>query len=171
MIKGIRNKEFHFHLECCLAELKSYPGATAKELKHNIQFFVQIDPADIVVIYGGCNNISPRQNQENLTEEEIAKKIINIGSCCCGKGVYQIIISSLICLKGQYHNFRVLKVNDYLQKFCFENRFYFIDNSKIKRDHLYGDGLHLLESRKVILANNFIYYLNSIHSVNFDRNL
>ena len=59
----------------------------------------------------------------------------------------------------QYHNSRVLKVNDYLQKFCFENRFYFIDNSKIKRDHLFRDGLHLLEKGKVILANNFIYYL------------
>ena len=80
-------------------------------------------------------------------------------------------MSGLICRKGQYHNSRVLKVNDYLEKFCFENRFYVIDNSKIKRDHLFRDGLHLLESGKVILANNFIYYLNSIHSVNFDENL
>ena len=64
-----------------------------------------------------------------------------------------------------------LKVNDYLQKFCFENRFYIIDNSKIKREHLFRVGLHLLESGKVILANNFIYYLNSIHSVNFDKNM
>ena len=32
---------------------------------------------DIVVIHGVCNNISPRQNQEKLTEEEIAKEIIS----------------------------------------------------------------------------------------------
>ena len=31
--------------------------------------------------------------------------------------------------------------------------------------------MHLLESGKVILANNFIYYLNSIHCVNFDKYL
>ena len=43
-----------------------------------------------------------------------------------------------------------------------------MDNSKIKRDDFFIDGLHLLESGKVILANNFIYYLNSIHSVNFE---
>ena len=73
--------------------------------------------------------------------------------------------------KGQCHNSRILKVNEYLQKFCLENKFYFIDNSKIKRDHLIRDGLHLLESGKVILGSNFIYYLNSIHSVNFDKNL
>ena len=73
-----------------------------------------------------------------------------------------------MCCKGQFHNSRVSKVNDYLQKFCFENKFYFMDNSKIKRDDFFIDGLHLLESGKVILANNFIYYLNSIHSVNFE---
>ena len=62
-------------------------------------------------------------------------------------------------------------MKDYFQKCCFENRFYFIDNPKIKRGHLFRDGLHLLESSKVILADNFIYCLNSIHSVNFDKNL
>ena len=36
MIKGIRNKEFNFQVERHHAELKSYPGATAKEIKHNI---------------------------------------------------------------------------------------------------------------------------------------
>ena len=85
--------------------------------------------------------------------------------------VIWLYVNDYICHQSQCHNSRVLKVNDYLQKICFENRFYFIDNSKIKREHLFRDGLHLLESGKVILANNFIYYLNSIHSVNFDENL
>ena len=31
--------------------------------------------------------------------------------------------------------------------------------------------MHLLESGKVTLADNFICYLNSINSVNFDKNL
>ena len=38
MITGIHHKEFVFYLECCHAELKRYPGATAKSLKHNIEF-------------------------------------------------------------------------------------------------------------------------------------
>ena len=81
MIKGIRNKE-RFYLERCHAKSKSYFGATAKELKHNIQFLIQMDTPDIVVIHVGCNNIRPRQNQEKLTEEEVAKEIISIGSYC-----------------------------------------------------------------------------------------
>ena len=124
MIKGIRQKEFDFYLEHCYAESKSYFGATAKELKHSIQFSIQVQTPDIVAIHGVCNNIGPRQNQEKLTEEEIAKEIISIGSYCRDKGVNEIIISGLICRKGQYHNSRVIKVNDYFQKFCFENRFF-----------------------------------------------
>ena len=69
-----------------------------------------MDTPDIVVIHGGCSNISPRKNQGKLTKEEIAKEIISIGSYCQDKGVNEIIISSLICRKGQYHNSRVLKV-------------------------------------------------------------
>ena len=46
-----------------------------------------MDTSDIVVIHGGCKDISPRQNQEKLTEEEIAKEIVSIGSCYQDKGV------------------------------------------------------------------------------------
>ena len=35
-----------------------------------------MDKPDIVVTYDGCNDISPRKNEENLLEEDIAKKSI-----------------------------------------------------------------------------------------------
>ena len=35
-----------------------------------------MDTPDIAVIHGGCNDISPKQNQEKLTEEEIAKLVL-----------------------------------------------------------------------------------------------
>ena len=62
MIEGIGNKEFNFYLERYHAELKSYPWATAKELKHNIQLPIQIDKPDIVVIYDRCNDIRPEKS-------------------------------------------------------------------------------------------------------------
>ena len=171
MIKGIRSKEFNSFLKGCQAEFKSYPGATIKELKHNIQFPLEIETPDTVLIHGGCNDISPRKNQEKLTEEEIANQIISIGLYCQDKGVNEIVISGLICRKGQYYNSRVSKVNTCLQKLCLQKGFYFIDNSKIKENNLYKDGLHLLESGKIILARNFTYYLNCIYNVNINGNL
>ena len=61
-----------------------------------------MDKPDIIVIYDGCNDITPRKNQENLSEENIAKESISIVSYCRVKGVNDII-SSLIRRKGQYH--------------------------------------------------------------------
>ena len=37
----------------------------------------------------------------------------------------------------------------------------FIDNSNIYAENLFEDGLHLNDDGKVILANNFIYVLNT----------
>ena len=82
MIKGICNKEFHFYLERCHVILKSYPGATAKEFKNYIQFPVQMDTPDVAVIHDGYSHTSHRQNEEKLTDEEIAKELISIGSHC-----------------------------------------------------------------------------------------
>ena len=96
---------------------------------------MHIDTPDTVVT---------RKNQENFTEEETVKEIISIGVYCWDTGAIEISIFSLICRKVQYHSSRLLKVNDYPQKFCFKNKFYFINNSKIKRDHLFRDGLLLL---------------------------
>ena len=33
----------------------------------------------------------------------------------------------------------------------------YVDNRNIRMKHLWKDGLHLVESGKVILANNFLY--------------
>ena len=62
MIKGILNKEFNFYLECCHAELKSYPGATAKELKHNIQFPMQI--------------VTPGKIKKSLQRKKLRRKLL-----------------------------------------------------------------------------------------------
>ena len=43
---------------------------------------------------------------------------------------------------------------------CRENGFCFVDNSKISIDDLFKNKLHLLDSGKTILVNNFIYCVN-----------
>ena len=39
--------------------------------------------------------------------------------------------------------------------------FYFIDNGAISKKDLWKDGIHLIESGRVIVANNLINYLNN----------
>ena len=122
-----------------------------------------MDTTDTAVIHVRCNDISPRQNKEKLTEDEIAKEIISVGSYCRDKDVNETIISGLLLRKGQNRNSRVSKVNYYLQIFGLKIDFISTIITKIKRDNLFSDGLHLLGSDKVILANNF--FIISILSV------
>ena len=44
---------------------------------------------------------------------------------------------------------------------CRENACFYIDNRNIRGFCLYKNGLHLLESWKKVLANNFIVNLNN----------
>ena len=54
------------------------------------------------------------------------------------------------------------RVNFLLKQICEEDGYFFIDNSNIEITDLWKDGIHLLESGKTKLAENFIYiYLNN----------
>ena len=52
------------------------------------------------------------------------------------------------------------KVNELIIKLCEENCLHFINNKNITTRHLFKEELHLLESEKCSLANNFIDSLN-----------
>ena len=50
-------------------------------------------------------------------------------------------------------------VNNILQDKCATHQFHFIDNSIIKKEHLWKDGLYLNWSGKDLLMNNFLRIL------------
>ena len=75
-------------------------------------------------------------------------------------GIEEIIISSLAVTEKIDLN-QLAPVNTSLCNMCRENRFYFVDNSNISVDNLFKDKLHLLDSGKTILVNNFIYCINN----------
>ena len=52
------------------------------------------------------------------------------------------------------------RVHSLISYYCRENACFYIDNRNIRGFCLYKDGLHLLESGKKSLANNFIENLN-----------
>ena len=54
------------------------------------------------------------------------------------------------------------RVNFLLKQICEEDGYFFIDNSNTEITDLWKDGIHLLESDKTKLAENFIYiFLNN----------
>ena len=56
------------------------------------------------------------------------------------------------------------KIHVVIQNFCQEYGWFYVDNRNIRGKHLYKDGLHLMEERKIILARNLIFCLNKATS-------
>ena len=57
MVKGIRVKEFNNNLTRCSSRIRSFPGATLKQLKHYVIPTLVDDTPDVVIIEGGCNDL------------------------------------------------------------------------------------------------------------------
>ena len=137
---------------------RPFIGATLKQMKTYVKPILNDDTPDVLMLHIGCNNIGNKQ----LTENEIAEWIIvKVGRQCKESNVNDVFISSLICRAQKRLNDKVIAANNILKRVCKLNELGFIDNSNICAENLFEDGLHLNDDGKVILANNFIYVLNT----------
>ena len=72
---------------------RAFPGATTSQLNHYVKASLVEDKPNKIIICGGTNNLS----RKNQSVSDIVKEIVEIvGSCRCG-GVKQTFVSSLIC--------------------------------------------------------------------------
>ena len=158
--KRIRRNEFNKYLTNGYAHIKSFPGATAKHLNHYVEPALQENSPDVVVIMVGSNNITSRGRlQQN--EIEIAEDIIKVGKTCSESGVNEIYISSVTCQYNHISTKKVSAVNELLKEMCVREHFVYISHDSIKQNHLYKDGIHLLDEGTNILANNIINSINT----------
>lgn len=75
----------------------------------------------------------------------------------CADNIY---ISCLIYTTRVFHVL-LRKANHKLLPVCKENELFFVDNDTIGKNYLYNDGMHLLNSEKQILADNFLILLKN----------
>ena len=108
-------------------------------------------------MHGGFNGI----NNKNSTPGKIAYQIADMAILRRDYGVNDILISAMICNRGNFLNGKVKRVNVLLKQICEEYGYFFIDNSNIEIRDLWKDCIHLLESGKAKLAENLIYFLNN----------
>ena len=88
--------------------------------------------------------------------QEMAKK-------CRSYNVKNVFISGIVCTERV--NVKTLEnIHDKIASLCSELNLRYIDNRNINANHLFKDRLHLMESGKTILANNFISNLNNFLS-------
>ena len=163
--KGIRIKQMNKRIRNGNARIHSFPGATSHQLLHYLD--VHLDKyTDTVVIHIGINDILNSASNVNGLLSNIKDMIKK----CRNFGVKHIFISGFVYTKRIIIEF----LEDVHLKFvnvCKEMQVSFIDNRNITGFYLFRDGLHLLESGKKLLANNFVSNFNNFLLVKHRPNL
>ena len=93
MIKGVIWNEFNSCLKKYSTRFRPFIGATIKQTETYVKPIIQDDTPDVVILHIGCNDIS----RKNMSANDIAAGIINIGGYCKEHNVNNVTTSSLIC--------------------------------------------------------------------------
>ena len=157
IVRNIDIVEFNHHLERGNAIKRSYGGSTTADMHWHITPTLIEEKPDRVVLNIGTNNLTKKRHQ---TEEEICQDIFNIAEKCRSYGVNEVYISGLT-LRPSFAS-KVEKINDILRRNSGLKNYTFIDNTNITRSHLARDNLHLNRQGTILLANIFLFNLNSI---------
>ena len=94
-VKRIRRNHFNKEFKNGKAIIRSFSGASTKQLDHYILPPLVNDKPDAVIIHVGINNILTNANRE-----EIAFNIIKIDLNCKNYGVNNVVISSFSVKKN-----------------------------------------------------------------------
>ena len=139
------------------AKLQCFPGATSNQLLHYLDVNLQDNNTESVTLHVGVNDVLQDCTETNINSfinnfQEMAKK-------CRSYNVKNVFISGIVYTERV--NVKTLEnIYDKVVSLCSKLNLRYIDNRNINANHLFKDRLRLMESGKIILANNFISNLN-----------
>ena len=161
--KGINIRNLNTRLSTANCKCRFFGGATSKHFHHYIQSTLNGKnvKTDIAVLHRGTNDIPNAEDDKDLIVESVA----DIGKECVRLGVKYVFVSS-VTVNTRSSSAFISAANNILQDKCATHQFHFIDNSNIKKEHLWKDGLHLNRSGKDLLMNNFCVVLKTFFEEN-----
>ena len=162
MLKSLRMKEFNKYLNGGTAHPKLFPGSKAKQIDHYVIPILEEHQHDPTFIHGGINNLL--KSRTNISVNQIAMDIINIALRCRSHNIATIFISSIVYSTKVSHTI-IQKLNELLLNECTKYDFHLVDNGAFSKENLWKDGFHLVESGKVIIANNLLNCINNFLGV------
>ena len=144
--------EFNKSLQEGKAYLTPFLRANAKQLNHHATTVLAQHYNDPTIIHVGINDLL-----NGLNIEQKSKDVIEIAKRCRNRSIGKVFVSGIFySAKGRYET--IQNLNKSLYKECMKYGFYFIDNAAVSEKALWKDGIHLVESGRVTVANNLIIY-------------
>ena len=139
------------------ARFKYFPGATSKDLLHYVDTTLQDNLFEVAVIHIGINDIV--NNKNSLNTDHMLENIKNIALKCKRYGIQKVLISGLLTTNRLAQDV-IEEVNKLIKNMCNIEGYCYVNNDNITRANLFKDGLHLLDTGKQILADNFVFNVN-----------
>ena len=112
---------------------------------------------EVAVIHIGINNIV--YNTNSLNTNHMLEDIKNIARKCKRYGIEKVLISGLLTANRLEQDVTE-EVNKSVKNRCNIEGYCYVNNDKITSANLLKDGLHLLDTGKQILADNFVFNVN-----------
>ena len=163
--KGMRMKELNKKINCGNAHLYSFPGATPHQLLHYLDVNLDKD-TDTVLFHIGINHVLNSVSNVN----SLLLNVRNMVKKCRNYGIKHIFVPGLVVTQRLSVGF-LEDLQQKLASVCNDIQVHFIDNKNISGCYLFKDGLHLLDSVKGLLANNFINVFNNFLPIMHRPNL
>ena len=160
-------KHLNFQLKEEKIHLKTFPGAKADQLNHYVVPTLEQFDYDCAIIHVGINDILGSKDISEL--KDVPKKIIQIGTTCQRYNIGKVYISSILPSTRAF--FSKGQINEAIKELCHTNNFVFIDLQNITSNDLSVDGIHLINSGKVMLGRDFAEKVNEFlcQDSNFQR--
>ena len=154
---GIRIREINTFIKNGKTKMVSFPRAVSKEISHYLDIHLTNSSPDAVILHVGVNDLLKDNSKSKV--ENLDKNLRCMVDKCHTYGVKNVFISGLVYTTRI--GLPVLeRTHEMIVNHCYKLAVCYVDNRHIRRKHLWKDGLRLVESGKVILANNFLSYFS-----------
>ena len=154
--KGIRVRELNIFIKNGKTKMVSFPGATTIEIVHYLDVHLTNSSPDAVILHVGVNDLLEDNSKSKI--ENLEKNLRSMVDKCHTYGVKNVFISGLV-YTARIGLTVLERAHEMIVNLCYKLDVCYVDNRNIRK-HLWKDGLHLVASGKVILANNFLSYLS-----------
>ena len=160
--KGIYAPRFNKTYEDGWASFTRFHGAKAEYMPAYIGPRMTKEKPSIVIIQAGGNDL-PAKPKDRVSLVTVANSIVEAGQKCRKLGASHVLIGGVTTRRTNFLKKRCEELNGILESLCSLNNFIFINNSDIKDEHLFSDGVHLNEDGSKMLADNYLQALCDVH--------
>ena len=126
-------------------------GAKITAIKDQLITALQHTAYDSVIIDAGTKDLNEYQPEDAIKGlTEVAEEAIKI------RPSIKVSVSGLISQRDENTNKKIMHINHTMKDVCASRSWLFIDNARIKVEHLTNKGIHLNGDGVKLLASSFI---------------